>query len=85
MGRERACFNSPEWGGGSSPVETEPLQIVFIIVVVCVFVCVVVCCCLLCVVAAADVVVAVVLDCALRRCMSTPMHAAVMCKQVKNP
>ena len=25
---ERACFNSPEWGGGSSPVKTEPLQIV---------------------------------------------------------
>ena len=24
----RACFNSPEWGGGSSPVKTEPLQIV---------------------------------------------------------
>ena len=23
----RACFNSPEWGGGSSPVETEPSQI----------------------------------------------------------
>ena len=21
----RACFNSPEWGGGSSPVKTEPL------------------------------------------------------------
>ena len=20
---ERACFNSPEWGGGSSPVETS--------------------------------------------------------------
>ena len=25
---ERACFNYPEWGGGSSPVRTEPLQIV---------------------------------------------------------
>ena len=25
----RACFNSPEWGGSSSPVKTEPLQIVF--------------------------------------------------------
>ena len=24
----RACFNSPEWGGGSSPVRTEPPQIV---------------------------------------------------------
>ena len=28
---ERACFNSPEWGGGSSPVETEPPQIVFLL------------------------------------------------------
>ena len=28
---ERACFNSPEWGGGSSPVETEPLQIVLLL------------------------------------------------------
>ena len=27
----RACFNSPEWGGGSSPVETEPLQIVLLL------------------------------------------------------
>ena len=25
----RACFNSQEWGGSSSPVKTEPLQIVF--------------------------------------------------------
>ena len=25
---ERACFNSPEWGGRSSPVKTEPPQIV---------------------------------------------------------
>ena len=24
----RACFNSPEWGGSSSPVKTEPPQIV---------------------------------------------------------
>ena len=24
---ERACLNSPEWRGGSSPVKTEPLQI----------------------------------------------------------
>ena len=24
----RACFNSPEWSGGSSRVETEPHQIV---------------------------------------------------------
>ena len=28
---ERACFNSPEWGGGSSPVETEPAQIVLLL------------------------------------------------------
>ena len=28
---ERACFNSPEWGGGSSPVETELLQIVLLL------------------------------------------------------
>ena len=28
---ERACFNSPEWGGGSSPVETEPPQIVLLL------------------------------------------------------
>ena len=27
----RACFNSPEWGGGSSPVETEPPQIVLLL------------------------------------------------------
>ena len=27
----RACFNSPEWGGGSSPVKTEPPQIVFLL------------------------------------------------------
>ena len=31
---ERARFNSPEWGGGSSPVKTEPPQIVFVVVVV---------------------------------------------------
>ena len=28
---ERACFNSPEWGGGSSPVKTEPPQIVLLL------------------------------------------------------
>ena len=27
----RACFNSPEWGAGSSPVRTEPLQIVLLL------------------------------------------------------
>ena len=26
----RACFNSPEWRGGSSPVKTEPPQIVIL-------------------------------------------------------
>ena len=28
---ERAWFNSPEWSGGSSPVKTEPLQIVLLL------------------------------------------------------
>ena len=27
----RACINSPEWRGGSSPVKTEPLQIVLLL------------------------------------------------------
>ena len=27
----RACFNSPEWGGASSPLKTEPLQIVLLL------------------------------------------------------
>ena len=27
----RACFTSPEWGGGSSPVKTEPPQIVLLL------------------------------------------------------
>ena len=27
----RACFNSPEWGGGSSPVKTEPPQILLLL------------------------------------------------------
>ena len=27
----RACFNCPEWGGGSSPVKTEPPQIVLLL------------------------------------------------------
>ena len=27
----RACFNSPEWGGDSSPVKTEPPQIVLLL------------------------------------------------------
>ena len=37
----RACFNSPEWGGGSSPVKTEPPQIVNCCCVCCV-------CCVCC-------------------------------------
>ena len=28
---ERACFNSTVWGGGSSPVKTEPPQIVLLL------------------------------------------------------
>ena len=28
---ERACFNSPEWSGGSSAVKTEPPQIVLLL------------------------------------------------------
>ena len=27
----RACFNCPEWGGGSSPVKTEPPHIVLLL------------------------------------------------------
>ena len=27
----RACFNSPEWGGGSSPVKAEPSQIALLL------------------------------------------------------
>ena len=27
----RACFNSPEWSGSSSPVKTEPPQIVLLL------------------------------------------------------
>ena len=27
----RACFNSPEWSGSSSPVKTEPLQNVLLL------------------------------------------------------
>ena len=34
---ERACFNSPEWGGGSSPVKTEPPQIVLLLLLLLVF------------------------------------------------
>ena len=39
---ERACFNSPEWGGGSSPAKTETLQIVLLLLLFC---CVLLCCC----------------------------------------
>ena len=28
---ERACFNSPEWSGSTSPVKTEPHQIVLLL------------------------------------------------------
>ena len=38
----RACFNSPEWGGSSSPVKTEPLHIVFLLLLCCR------CCCSCC-------------------------------------
>ena len=33
----RACFNSPEWGGGSSPVKTEPHQIVLLLLLLLLF------------------------------------------------
>ena len=51
----RACFNSPECGGGSSPVKTEPPQIVsllLLLLLLCflLLLCVVVCCCVLCMV-----------------------------------
>ena len=39
----RACFNSPEWGGGSSPVKTEPLQNVLLLLLL--LVVVLLCCC----------------------------------------
>ena len=50
---ERACFNSPEMGGGSSPVKTEPPQIVLLLLlcVCCVWCCGrEVCVCYVCVV-----------------------------------
>ena len=41
---ERACFNSPEWGGGSSPVKNgaSPDCIIVVVVVVVVIVIVIV-------------------------------------------
>ena len=33
----RACLNSPEWGGGSSPVKTEPHQIVLLLLLLLLF------------------------------------------------
>ena len=33
----RACVNSPEWGGGSSPVKTEPPQIVLLLLLLFLF------------------------------------------------
>ena len=60
----RACFNSPEWGGGSSPVRTEPPQIVlFVVVVVVVFVAVAVAVAVAVVVVVMVVVVVVVVVC----------------------
>ena len=35
---EKACFNSPEWSGGSSPVKTEPPQIVLLLLLLLMFV-----------------------------------------------
>ena len=46
---ERACFNSPEWGGGSSPVKTEPPQIVLLLFLLLLCCCVCVLWCVLCV------------------------------------
>ena len=51
----RACFNSPEWGGGSSLVKTEPLQIVLLLLLLVVVCCgcgcgCVLLCCVFCVV-----------------------------------
>ena len=72
----RACFNSLEWGVGSSPVKTEPPQILFVVVCCCLLLCccvllfvvvrccVVVCCCvLLCVVVCCGVLWCVVVCC----------------------
>ena len=45
----RAYFNVPDFGGGSSPVKTEPHQIVLLLLcVVCCLLCVVCCCCCCC-------------------------------------
>ena len=44
----RACFNSPEWSGGSSPVKTEPPQIVLLLLLCVMCLCVVCCCVVLC-------------------------------------
>ena len=51
----RTCFNSPEWGGGSSLVKTEPPQNVLLLLLVCCWCVVVLCvvallrCCCCCV------------------------------------
>ena len=55
----RTCFNSPEWGGSSSPVKTEPPQIVLLLLLLCCCVVVVLLLCCCCVVV---VVVVVVFD-----------------------
>ena len=64
---ERACFNSPEWGGGSSPVKTKPPQIVLLLLLLlllllcCCVLCCCCCCCVLCVVCCVMCVVCCVL------------------------
>ena len=82
----RACFISPEWGGGSSPVKTEPLQIVLLLLLLCVVVvvlcvvccvlCVVCCCCVLLLNVVVVVVVVIVSDTGYRRsqCVSTDAY-----------
>ena len=44
----RACFNFPEWGGGSSPVKTEPPQIVLLLLLLLGVVVGCCCCCCCC-------------------------------------
>ena len=60
----RACFTSPECGGGSSPVKTEPPQIVLLLLLLLCVVVVCRCCVsLLCVVLCVVVVCRVVCRC----------------------
>ena len=68
----RACFNSPEWGGVSSPVKTEPLQIVLLLLLLlCYCVIVLLCCCCCCVV--------VLLCCVLLCCVLCVVVLCVVC------